>query len=570
MWKCPRFTKQRLKKGAFYFEKAPTKDNVMRYTGINNVKTVLKYYGKGNPGYQIKDEDYSDQIKESLMSRLSFNCVFQRIRIPDGGSCCEWIGAALLLSMSETSDYMEDLNALRKLLKLQAIRLSGNAHDVTQELRSLYAMSLTYDYQPNVHDFLGKYQEGLGDLNYIYCSNVLNHMRKLCNINESFNNLLFQQCCRNFITLSPANVGKFGCMWGQDDFLDWFQCVFNIRIFVINLQSFDMNESFIYDTSADFAQGFKYRRPEQTENPNVNDDIFDLSDENRIIPRGIMIVLMEDQHFDEIIRPYNQISPLIDAGSEIVLHILPFLKISKKVWSSLDTKTIQSHNEEVIYYKKSDKNGVLNLWFDHNVAYAKWRKEKNETLGYSFHLSTTYEDSTEPSVPSCSIKYHGSYIAHLCFAHATGNMEKYQYLLEMHELYLIDISEDENETNTLCKHLDSETSKLVERSIIDESHDGNPFSIDKFIQDHKSTLEMYRTKSYNIEKNKIIEKEGEGLMLTQFNPNISSCTSMNIEQATASIEKGEYVVPDHLIKKERKHKKKRKKIIQYGFYITWK
>ena len=24
-------------------------------------------------------------------------------------------------------------------------------------------MSLTYDYQPNVHDFLGKYQEGLGD-----------------------------------------------------------------------------------------------------------------------------------------------------------------------------------------------------------------------------------------------------------------------------------------------------------------------------------------------------------------------------------------------------------------------
>ena len=161
VWKCPRFTKQKLKKGAFYFEKAPTKDNVMKYTGINNVKTVLKYYGKGNPGYQIKDEDYSDQIKESLMSRLSFNCVFQRIRIPDGGSCCEWIGAALLLSMSETSDYMKDLNVLRKRLKLQAIRLSGNAHDVTQELRSLYAMSLTYDYQPNVHDFLGKYQEGL-------------------------------------------------------------------------------------------------------------------------------------------------------------------------------------------------------------------------------------------------------------------------------------------------------------------------------------------------------------------------------------------------------------------------
>jgi len=111
---------------------------------------------------------------------------------------------------------------------------------------SLYAMSLTYDYQPSVHDFLDNYQQGTGDLNYVYCSNVLHHLKSLYSINESFNNLLFQQCCTNVMSLCPADVGKFGCMWGQDDFLDWFQCVFNIRIFVINFQSFDKNGSYIF------------------------------------------------------------------------------------------------------------------------------------------------------------------------------------------------------------------------------------------------------------------------------------------------------------------------------------
>ena len=42
--------------------------------------------------------------------------------------------------------------------------------------------------------------------------------------------------CKDVHIIDTFNVGKFGCMWGTEDFLHWFQCVFNIWIFVINIQ----------------------------------------------------------------------------------------------------------------------------------------------------------------------------------------------------------------------------------------------------------------------------------------------------------------------------------------------
>ena len=106
----------------------------MKYSGINNVKTLIKYYGSGNPGYQIKEDYYYDEIKKTLMSRLSFNCAFERICIPDGGLCCEWIGTALLFNLDRSSEYIKELNALRKRTKIYQIKLSGNVHDVNQDL----------------------------------------------------------------------------------------------------------------------------------------------------------------------------------------------------------------------------------------------------------------------------------------------------------------------------------------------------------------------------------------------------------------------------------------------------
>lgn len=44
------------------------------------------------------------------------------------------------------------------------------------------------------------------------------------------------------MSLSPEDVENFGCMWGQDNFQTSFSD-FNIRIFVINLQSFGKGNS---------------------------------------------------------------------------------------------------------------------------------------------------------------------------------------------------------------------------------------------------------------------------------------------------------------------------------------
>ena len=88
---------------------------------------------------------------------------------------------------------------------------------------------------------------------------------------------------------------------------------------------------------------------------------------------------MEDQHFNEIIRPFNQISLLIDDGSTTVFHILLFLKISIFL-SSLDKQTFHDHNGKLIESQKLDKNHELNLWFDHHVAYKEWCGERMAIL----------------------------------------------------------------------------------------------------------------------------------------------------------------------------------------------
>ena len=89
-----------------------------------------------------------------------------------------------------------------------------------------------------------------------------------------------------FISLTPSNVGKFGCMWGTEDFLHWFQCNFNIRIFVINIQ-----DSYAYKyTTASFVNEFLDEGTKSYEEESSNDKYFDLSVKNRLIPYGIIIV----------------------------------------------------------------------------------------------------------------------------------------------------------------------------------------------------------------------------------------------------------------------------------------
>ena len=166
--------------------------------------------------------------------------------------------------------------------------------------------------------------------------------------------------------LTPADVGKAGCMWGTDDFLNWFQCVFNLRVFVINIQSY--GESLVTTgefVNDHFVQGKKGSPVAEEFN---NNKYFDLNDKDRFVPYGIIIILMEEERFDRVFKLYNQTSPIVPCGSKHIEYLLPYLKISPTLWNSLDISVIEKHNSNIISRNKNDSNNELNFWFDHHFA----------------------------------------------------------------------------------------------------------------------------------------------------------------------------------------------------------
>ena len=125
--------------------------------------------------------------------------------------------------------------------------------------------------------------------------------------------------------MTPLQVGKLGCMWGTEDFLNWFQCLFNIRIFVINIQETDSQK---YTTSS-FVNELIDKGTQSYKEEHSNDKFFDLSIKNRLVPYGIIIVLMVESHFDRVYKLHNKTSPIIPSGSSEIEFLLPLLKISK-------------------------------------------------------------------------------------------------------------------------------------------------------------------------------------------------------------------------------------------------
>ena len=159
------------------------------------------------------------------------------IRIPVRGSCSEWCVSTILLAENKTSEYGQYLNSLRKVNKIEPFEFSTDTNRTTEGIRMHYAESLNYGYSPNIEELLNVHVDDEPTDNDLYCSSVLWNLYKIVSINSTkFYKHIFQDCVRTFISLTPSNVGKFGCMWGTEDFLHWFQCVFNIRIFVINIQ----------------------------------------------------------------------------------------------------------------------------------------------------------------------------------------------------------------------------------------------------------------------------------------------------------------------------------------------
>ena len=64
----------------------------------------MKILTPTDEGYIHDGTDYSDEILVTFFARLSFKCMFKTADIPDGGSCCEWIPTALIMSKDMKGD----------------------------------------------------------------------------------------------------------------------------------------------------------------------------------------------------------------------------------------------------------------------------------------------------------------------------------------------------------------------------------------------------------------------------------------------------------------------------------
>ena len=135
-----------------------------------------------------------------------------------------------------------------------------------------------------------------------------------------------------------------------------------------------------------------------------------MTDEDRLVPYGIIIVLMENAHFDTIFKLHGESSLIIPAGSQKVEFLLPYLQITRTLWSSLNTDVIKDHNKNILDREKVDTFKDLNVWFDHAFAKERIGSMVNHFANIPYHknIQNTKSDldsTVYSSVPFCSIWY---------------------------------------------------------------------------------------------------------------------------------------------------------------------
>ena len=444
-WTCPRTKKTG--RGAFYTKRLPSKNNP-----IFEKKSILELIKIWKPttlwDFRTENNNVDGWYKDFLISRLSFNCNFTEIKIPDGGSCSEWLVSTILFSENKESEYGKYLNNLRRLVKIFPYEFSQDKHKTTEKIRLFYAESLYYGYSPNIEELLNLHINDNPTVNELYCSSVLWNLHSICDRNiHKYSKYVFQDCVRKFISMTPLQVGKLGCMWGTEDFLNWFQCLFNIRIFVINIQETDTQK---YTTSS-FVNELIDKGTQSYEEEHSNDKFFDLSIKNRLVPYGIIIVLMVESHFDRVYKLHNRTSPIIPSGSSEIEFLLPLLKISKTLWSSLNLNSIYQHNSNLISNQTMDINHELNFWFDHQIVF----ENKGQLNMFKFPVkypdfsAKTFVENLQnksSSIPFCSIRFPPKYLAYIIFYNVLQLNEPYNSLLSQINAFSIYLQEEDLET----------------------------------------------------------------------------------------------------------------------------
>ena len=183
---------------------------------------------------------------------------------------------------------------------------------------------------------------------------------------------------------------------------------------------------------------------------NQNDKYFDLSDPDRLIPYGIIIVLMENAHFDKLFKLHGESSLIIPAGSEKISFLLPYLQISSTLWSSLSTDIISDHNGRILDDGRMDTFKDLNVWFDHSFAEESMSSTVNHIAKIpsnqnSQNRKSFLDSSTCSSVPYCSIRFSPIYLASLIYYTALQLDDNCIALIEVADSSSINLMESDEQ-----------------------------------------------------------------------------------------------------------------------------
>ena len=133
------------------------------------------------------------------------------------------------------------------------------------------------------------------------------------------------------------------------------------------------------------------------------------------------------------------------------------MKVSEKVWVSMSVDNVKQHNLEVIDTHELDRNKELNYWYDYQIASKKISQLKFSIIQ---PITETSNEHQKYSVPICAINYHGFYIAALCYLAAIEDEKSYHSFIEDFEAYLIKMSENSNDTETLLNTLKQQNQKV--------------------------------------------------------------------------------------------------------------
>ena len=165
-----------------------------------------------------------------------------------------------------------------------------------------------------------------------------------------------------------------------------------------------------------------------------------------------------------------------------VYNILPYLKISEKVWVSISVDNVRQHDINVLEINELDCNEELNYWYDCHVAY-----KKLNTMNFQVMLPVIEKerDIIQYSVPKCAIKCYGVYNALLCYLSAIRNKSIHTRWVSNCDVYSIGMSERREDQETLLTILEEENKKLYQDKSLKID---DPFRKDKLCSHYKNCL----------------------------------------------------------------------------------